>query len=208
MPKISVVLPIYLCSPELTQYTRDCIHSLDHQFDELIIIDDASLLPTGEFRKYADRFIINTKNRGYVRSANIGFKECHGEYICLVCNDTRLLEGSLQDLCGEGFMFPKVYDKTEPFWDGAFYSFPRDLLVDGLYDETFKIYFGDLDKFYRAKKKGIQLKKVDSVKVFHHRSATTARAGLRESSYNNDFETFKKKWGFDPIKDDRYYYLI
>jgi len=201
---ISVVIPIYIISRRLLQLTRDCLYSLKGQYDELVIVDDNSPLKTGEFKKQADIFLVNKKNEGYIKSANRGFRNAHGKYIILVCNDTVLLNGDLKDLCGKGYIFPTIVGKDIPFWDGAFYGFPRQ--IGGLYDERFKNYFGDLDKFYYAKMRGIPLTKTNKVLVEHLQSQTTKEAKIRTSAYLEDYEKFKKKWKFDPLKN--YYKLI
>jgi glycosyltransferase involved in cell wall biosynthesis len=204
MHKISVVLPVYICNQELLQLTRNCLYSICDELDELIIVDDYSPQSTKEFEPVATKIIHHKERMGYIKSANDGFKRAKGDYICLVCNDTKLLRGTLQDLCNEGYSFPVIQNKAIPFWDGAFYCFPRKL--KGLYDEQFENYFGDLDKFYDAKQKAISLQTVNNVHVWHHQSATTQTLQIRESSFAQDKIKWMKKWGFDP--EDDYYNLI
>jgi GT2 family glycosyltransferase len=203
---IDVVVPIYILNEELMQMTRDCLYSIKDQYKKLIIIDDHSPMNTREF-SHSGIYVKNGVNEGYIKSANQGFKYATSEYVCLVCNDTKLIEGKLSDLCINGYAFPTIEGKTKPFWDGAFYCFPRG--IKGLYDEKFHTYFGDLDKFYQAKLNKLPLTKVDSVKVYHKQSATTEAVGIRKDQYDKDKQTFIDKWGFDPVKNlDDYYKLI
>ena len=201
---ISIVIPIYIGDEHLKQLTRDCLFSIQNMYDELIIIDDSSPLKSSEFMSVADKFMMNFENQGYIKSANKGISSATKDFIILVCNDTKLLRGSLKDLCNKGYTFPTIQDKDKPFWDGALYGFPRS--IGGLYDERFHTYFGDLDKFYTAKQKGIQLKQTNKVDIWHQQSATTNFLEIRQSQYAKDYQAFKDKWGFDPLND--YYNLI
>jgi glycosyltransferase involved in cell wall biosynthesis len=204
MKGISVVIPVYFIDEESVQMTRNCLHSLKAQMNELIVVDDASLYPTEEFKHISYIYHRNEKNLGYIKSANIGFKHARYDHIVLVCNDTELLSGHLKDLCGEGYRFPVVEGKEKPFWDGSFYGFPKK--IKGLYDERYINYFGDVDKFYSAKIHKIPLEITSTVRIRHLQSATTKKAGVRESDYAHGLESFKKKWGVDPLED--YYTFI
>lgn len=197
-------MPIYIVDPELTQLTREALWTIKRQYDELIIIDDASPLSVGEFKDLSTFYVENYSNEGYIRSVNKGIRLTTNDYICVVCNDTKLMKGSLDDLCDNGYRFPVMDGKALPFWDGAFYCFPKK--IGGLYDERYTNYFGDLDKFYDAKMKGISLEQVPKVTVWHKQSATTNKTGIRNKAYEEDYQKFIKKWGFDPLQD--YYYLI
>lgn len=192
-------MPICIVNESLNQMTEDCLLSMEGQYDELVIIDDGSTYPIEWIKEKADVWVENKENLGFVRSANKGFKAAHGEYIVLFCNDTRLEKGNLVDLCGEGYIFPRFRGKETPFWDGAFYGFPRK--IGGLYDEKFQDYFGDLDLFFSAKKKGIPLERVDSVSVFHQEEQTQQALGKRQTVYDIDNEKFKKKHEDNPLQD-------
>lgn len=201
---ISVVIPYVHDCEALVQLTRDALYSIRGEYQELVLVDDASGITGHEFKSQADTYIANFERQGYIKSANKGIAAARGDYICLVCNDTRLTAGTLSDLCGEGYIFPKIDGKEIPFWDGAFYCFPRSL--GGLYDEHFHTYFGDLDKFLTAKQTGIPLERRDAVQVWHKQSATTKHLGIRKKQYHADHQTFMNKWGFDPLEN--YYSLI
>lgn len=193
---ISVVMPVYFINDELIQLTRDALFSIKGQWDELIMVDDCSPIKTSEFKPLVSKYLVNDTNLSYIGAANRGINEAKNEYVVLMCNDTRLVEGKLIDLCREGYTFPTFQGKASPFWDGAFYAFPKQL--GGLYDKRYKTYFGDLDKFYQAKQDKVRLEKVDEVIAWHKQSATTSKVG-RNSMYDEDYIKFKNKWGFDPI---------
>jgi len=203
--KISVVIPIFLATLDHVQITRDCIFSLNKQYNELIIVDNDSSMFAPEFKYKADKYIKMDRNMGYIKAVNCGIKVATGDYIAIVSNDTILIKGSLQDLCKDGYSFPTILNKEIPFWDGSFYVFPKKL--GGLYDERYESYFGDLDKFYNASLKKIPLERIDSVLVKHLKSQTAnAISDYRETIYNQDHKIFMDKWNFNPIKD--YYTLI
>lgn len=201
---ISVIVPIYLINQELLQLTRDTLFSIKGQWDELIIVDDGSPMTSGDIVRQANNYIKIPENQGYIHAVNAGIRAAKGDYICIVCNDTKLLQGNIKDLCGDGYTFPEVEGKVAPFWDGAFYCFPKK--IGGLYDGLYQNYFGDLDKFYNAQKQGVLLQKRNSVIISHKQSATTNAIGQRDKAYTTDYERFKNKWGFDPLV--RYYDLL
>ena len=60
--KISVILPVYIVSEHLANLTKDCLMSIEGEYDELIIIDNNSPLPVEQFQKMADIYIRNKKN--------------------------------------------------------------------------------------------------------------------------------------------------
>lgn len=203
--RISVTLPIYVFSNDLINLTKDCLLSLDGQYDEMIIVDNNSPLLGEEWQKKATIYIRNKGNLGFGAAANQGFKLATGDYICLVTNDTRLQKGNLKDLCeiaDQGYAFPRIIGKESPEWDGAFFMFSRKVMEkNGIYDERFfPGYFEDSDLFYRATLKKLKLTRVDSVEVIHHQSRTSKPMGVRQTAYDACRDKFKEKWGFDFIE--------
>lgn len=202
--KISVVLPVYHIDEQLVSFTKECLESIKGEYQELIIVDDASPISLDWLKKVSTKYIKNTKNIGFVKSANKGMRKVSGDFTILVCNDTQLIRGNLKDLCKpQTFVFPKIVNKDLPFWDGAFYGFPSRI---GLYNARYDNYFADLDLFYRKKKEGIKLEKNENVVVYHHKSQTTEKLKIRNSSYEQGHKLFIKRFGFDPLEN--YYNLL
>lgn len=82
--RISVVLPVYVFSNDLINFTKDCLLSLEGQYDEMIIIDNNSPLLGEEWQKRATTYIRNKTNLGFGAAANQGFKLATGDYICFL----------------------------------------------------------------------------------------------------------------------------
>lgn len=198
MEEISLVIPIYLLDEQLGQITRDCLYSLYNQYGELIIVDDGSKLSAGFLRDTANFYIRHNPNLGFTKSVNDGVAVATKEYVCVINNDTLLLEGNLSSLKRDGFSFPLIEGKQEPKWDGAFFMFPKKIWKGD--DLAFKNYFGDLDRFYQARKDGIKMEQVTSVKVRHLEEQTSTKAGIRNKSFEEGKQIFEKKWKIPFLK--------
>lgn len=94
---LSIVL---LCFNKL-EYTKMCINSVlkntYNQNYELIIVNNGSTDETCEYlnkiKSNNVRIINNELNLGFSKGMNIGAKNCHGEYLILLNNDTIVGEG-------------------------------------------------------------------------------------------------------------------
>lgn len=193
MVRLSLIIPIYLLDASLVQITRDCLFSLKGQYDELVVVDDASPLSSSWVKEEADTLIHHRTNQGFTRSVNDGLAVASGQYVCVANNDTQLLSGSLTDLCGNGYCFPRIEGKSKPFWDGAFFVVDRRLWQGD--DPRFTNYFGDLDRFLKAKREGIPLQRVDTVVVRHLEEQTSRKAGIRNTNFDVGKQLFEAKWG-------------
>lgn len=153
---VSVIIPTYLNSDEKLDLLSNCVASLIG-YDELII----------QFNKTGISFSANV-NAGVARS--------HGDYIAIVSDDTRMLEGSLEDYCKPNTICrPTIIGAPGKF---AFVVMPRAVwdLVGGL-DEDFHIGFYE-DKLFLdiAKDKGVRLETLN-LHIWHKGSATISKMG-------------------------------
>ncbi|MFC1620750.1 glycosyltransferase family 2 protein [Candidatus Omnitrophota bacterium] len=103
--KCDIIIPVW----NLKEYTQKCVESLikntDYSF-RLIMVDNGSEKETKEYLEslkadtrlndYA--LIRNEKNLGYTKATNQGMKIAASEYVCLLNNDTLLLEGWLSEM--------------------------------------------------------------------------------------------------------------
>ena len=94
-PAISVVVVTW----NAKKYVDQCLRSL-YEDDvipvEVIVVDNASTdgspdLLAREFPSF--RVLRNPQNLGFARANNIGIRESHGEYVCLVNSDVVLSRG-------------------------------------------------------------------------------------------------------------------
>ena len=203
MRKVSLVMPIYIKNDQLKQLTLEALFSMRGQYDELIIIDDASPMPVGFVKEYASSVISHTKNMGFTKSLNDGIKLARNNYILCSNNDVRLEEGKLSDMfwgADRGYAFPRFVKKQSPIWDGAFFMMSRQTLEkNGLLDERYKSYFSDTDLFWRAITANLAIHLAEKVLVFHWENMS--HQDIREEAYEADRKLFIKKWGFDALQN-------
>lgn len=109
-PDASVVVPIY----GQLAYTLNCLESLfSHQSKysfEIIIIDDVSqdesplYLPAVRGVKYH----LQPKNGGFINSCNTGAAMAAGRYMVMLNNDTRVVDGWLDELLDSFSLWPNA----------------------------------------------------------------------------------------------------
>ena len=153
---VSVIIPVYLNSPQIPKLLSECVASLTG-YDELILQFDE----TGE---------------GFEKTVNKGVARSRGDYIAIVNDDTRMLEGSLTNYCKpDTICHPTLIGATAKF---AFVVMPKSVweLVGGL-DEGFHIGFYE-DKLFLdiARDNGIYSETL-SLRVWHQGSATISKMG-------------------------------
>lgn len=171
---VSVIIPIYLNSPEIPRLLSECVASLVG-YDELIL----------QFDEIGEG-VSKTVNKGVARS--------HGDYIAIVSDDTRMLEGSLKDYCKPNTICrPTLVGMDSKF---PFAVMPRAVwdLVGGL-DEDFYIGFYE-DKLFLhiAQDKGV-ISEILDLRVWHKGNATISKMGdLKElMTINKKIYISKKK---------------
>jgi GT2 family glycosyltransferase len=96
-PQVSIVLVLF----NRAELTLACLRSIAENRDEeleVVIVDNASSDATTRLldRVRGATIIRNTENRHFLLGANQAARECRGEYILLLNNDSQLLPGSLQ----------------------------------------------------------------------------------------------------------------
>jgi GT2 family glycosyltransferase len=169
---ISVIIPVYINKEEIYQLLSDCVASLVGA-DEIII----------QFDRVGEGFS-KTMNKGVARS--------HGDYIALLNDDVKMLEGSLTDFC-----MPNTIVRPRE-WVGkkakfSFVVMPREVWdrVGGL-DEDFEM-GGWEDSWFMfvAIRRGVRRKHVSN-KVWHKGSATTDVLRTDELDKKN-MATYDKK---------------
>ncbi|MEN6552034.1 MAG: glycosyltransferase family 2 protein [Methanobacterium sp.] len=85
-------------------YIENCLKSLKSIYQnsdfEIIIVDNNSTDGTPEFvgKNYPDVKLIKTENKGFCSANNLGARKAAGEYLILLNPDTKVNEGSLDEL--------------------------------------------------------------------------------------------------------------
>jgi O-antigen biosynthesis protein len=97
-PKVSVIIPTF----NGAHHTLRCLLSLvsDRKTSfEVLIFDNGSTDETDELLKLCDnvKVIKSPQNLGYIKANNAAAEQANGEFLLLLNNDARIVEGSIQD---------------------------------------------------------------------------------------------------------------
>jgi len=109
-PDVSIIIPVY----GQLAYTLNCLDSLfEHQSRygaEIIIVDDCSPDDTGAQLPNLPqiRYHRQAANGGFIASCNEGAALARGEYVLMLNNDTRVVNGWLDALIDSFQQFPKA----------------------------------------------------------------------------------------------------
>lgn len=99
-PVVTVIIPIH----NQLRYTLNCLYSIMNAEDkvpiEILIINDKSTDNSLEIlsRIPGLHILNNSENLGFLRSVNKGINEARGEFVYLLNNDTKVLNGYLSSL--------------------------------------------------------------------------------------------------------------
>jgi GT2 family glycosyltransferase len=187
--RLSVVVPHWPLDEEVNQALNTCLASLPGDCEKIVVVNEGT---------------------GFARNVNIGLRLATGDYVAVVTNDSRLVQGDVYDLCvPRTVTSPLVLEKpgVEPGgFHGAFWVAPREVLDSvGLLDERFAgAFFEDDDYLERLRRAGIPTKQVASVQVWSRRIGLTmsklpdkGQGWLRANQ-----RRFEEKWGWVPPPTD------
>jgi GT2 family glycosyltransferase len=184
-----VVVPHWPIDAEVDVALRACLDSLPADCEKLVIVNDGT---------------------GFARNVNVGLGLAGGDFIAVVTNDTRVLEGDVYDLCVAGTVAsPVVLEKPgiEPGgFHGAFWVAPREIVEwVGPLDERFEgAFFEDDDYLARLKEAGIPRRQVPSVRAVSRRVGLTMSKIPNQADewYRRNERRFEEKWGWVPPPTD------
>ena len=96
-------IDIIILSLENVGFTKQCVKSIKDYTTlpyHIIIVDNGSSQETIDELKKIDgvKLILNSINKGFAGGNNIGIKECNGEYVVLLNNDTKVTKGWLEEM--------------------------------------------------------------------------------------------------------------
>ena len=109
-PDASIIIPIY----GQLSYTLNCLHSLfSHRARhtaEIIVIDDRSPDVSGDFLPDVAgiRYHLQPVNGGFIQSCTTGAEMARGRHLIMLNNDTRVVEGWLDELIDSFTLFPNA----------------------------------------------------------------------------------------------------
>ncbi|MEX2613856.1 MAG: hypothetical protein WD380_09785 [Gaiellaceae bacterium] len=157
-----------------------------------------------------EKIVVVNQGTGFAVNVNIGLRLASGEYVAVVTNDTRVVEGDFYDLCVSGTVTsPFVLEKPgiDPGgFHGAFWVAPRQVLdTVGLLDERFEgAFFEDDDYLERLRRARIPTKQIASVRVWSRRIGLTM-SKLPDKGQGwlaKNERRFEEKWGWVPPPTD------
>jgi hypothetical protein len=186
---LSVVVPHWPLDAEVDEALRRCLASLPDDCEKLVIVNEGS---------------------GFARNVNLGLRLASGEFIGVVGNDSRVVEGDVYDLCVAGSIASPVVEGKpgiEPDgFHGAFWVAPREVIERvGPLDEQFEgAFFEDDDYLERLRAAGISTLQVPSVRVESSRIGLTMSKvpGKAKAWYAENERRFTEKWGWTPPPTD------
>jgi GT2 family glycosyltransferase len=187
--RLSVVVPHWPLDEEVNQALNTCLASLPGDCEKIVVVNEGT---------------------GFARNVNIGLRLATGDYVAVVTNDSRVVQGDVYDLCEPGTVTsPLVLEKPgiEPGgFHGALWVAPKEVLDRvGFLDELFEgAFFEDDDYLERLRRAGIPTKQVASVHVWSRRIGLTMSKlpdkGQGWLSANQ--RRFEEKWGWVPPPTD------
>jgi len=187
-PRLSVVVPHWPLDDEVDAALEVCLASLPD----------------------CEKIVVVNQGTGFAVNVNIGLRLASGEYVAVVTNDTRVVEGDVYDLCVSGTVTsPFVLEKPgiDPGgFHGAFWVAPRQVLdTVGFLDERFEgAFFEDDDYLQRLRRARIPTKQVASVRVWSRRIGLTM-SKLPDKGQGwlaKNERRFEEKWGWVPPPTD------
>ena len=167
---------------------------------------------------------IKVREHSWGEFMNIGFKEAHSDYICMVSDDLILGPGCLQK--GYDMIRRKIY-AGEKIGGGAFFfrEYPRDDFyriglvfkdyinvnhgflykpaledVGWLDEKSYNFYYGDVDTAIRLNEKGWKTIPLDNCYALHLSHLPTRKTKIPKWYYD-DLNTFQTKYSIRPSKD-------
>ena len=188
-PRLTAVIPHWPLDPEVDESLRACLSSLPRDCEKIVVVNQGT---------------------GFAVNVNIGLRLANGDYVAVVTNDSRVIEGDVYDLCVPGTVTsPLVLEKPgveDMGFHGAFWVAPRDVLDRvGLLDEVFEgAFFEDDDYLQRLRQAGIPTRQIASVQVWSRRIGLTMSKlpDQGRSWFASNERRFKEKWGWVPPPTD------
>lgn len=188
-PRLTVVVPHWPLDEEVDEALRACLGSLPSECEKIVVVNQGT---------------------GFAVNVNIGLRLATGDYVAVVTNDSRVVEGDVYDLCVPGTVAsPLVLEKPgleHEGFHGAFWVAPRDVLNRvGLLDERFEgAFFEDDDYLARLRQAGVPTRAVASVRVLSRRIGLTM-SKLPDKGKGwlaTNQRRFEEKWGWVPPVHD------
>lgn len=180
--KISVIVPLYYCSPVLYLPIDRFFSSLYESYPGIVptVVDDASPL---ELPRHWPVTVRNEVNRGYTATVNRGLLlsgngRDHAGDVMVVCNDDLVIQKGDLDRFHSFPPSPTIASPADTSSSdddrfGACWGMNRAAYaLLGPMDERLKHFYSDLEYYQRAKRLGVSIEKWPDVALEHAESST------------------------------------
>lgn len=176
--KVSVVIPYYESDPEKLEVLKECTQSLKGH-DEVVVV-------------WNDRM-------GYTPAINRGLATATGDFMVVMNDDVRLIQGDLTMLCDEtSVVSPSNNGRIYPHIWGSCFCLPRWVYeATGGMSEDYDIsYFDDDDFIFTLQDMKIPMRSQDNVIFDHPRPGRTLETMPdRDEFFERNKQRFLDKWG-------------
>jgi GT2 family glycosyltransferase len=184
---VSVIIPNHNGEKTICN-TLESIYKQGIRPIEIIVVDDCSTDNSIKKikRNYKRVKIIKNMKRIFAAQArNIGINSARGKNLLFIDNDVKLENGALKKMISKlkttDIVFPTIlFENNVPMYPrtledkkypgiSAVFMIKRKSLnkLDSFFDETYQIYFEDVDFFQRCRLVGLKAKYVDDAIAYH-----------------------------------------
>lgn len=221
--RVSAVVKCQLLDTELLDMTIRAVETIKPYVQELVLVDQASVVGQEWMRETADIYVRNNTSGGFPLTVHQGMGVATGEYVAILNNDI-LFEGDwvtpLVSLFKDdvGLVHPKLVDWGEPMILGnkvVYNPSPRGELFFSAFMLDPKIYhklggwdidydfwgYDDWDYYYRLRKYGYHAIWTDR-SIYQHKGGATINKIGREKYLLKNRNLFTLKHGRDPENID------
>jgi len=183
MNKISIIIP-HLDLSNTNEVLRECLNSLKgklSKFELIIVLDEI----------------------GYAKSVNTGLEKARGDYLFVINNDTKVINGNLEKMLEpNAITVPLIIPEPRDYMPRCFFCVPRKIYnrfleKDGyFYDERFfPGYFEDDDLIKRIERDNVEVHISLDVKIEHKDGGgLTMKQFGEQECFNINKERFEEKW--------------
>lgn len=220
--KISAIVKCQLLDNDLLEMTKEAVSTIKPYVDELILVNQGSVVGLEWLKNTADVYIHNEVSGGFPLTAIQGMEKATGDYVFLLNNDIKFSGDWVTPLIEIMDEETAIVHPNCIEWGGKFYHGTKDIINgtprDGLFFSAFllnpKIYkeiggwsqdydfwgYDDWDYYIRTRKAGYKTILTNRVCYWHKGGATMNKIGREKYSEKNK-QIFISKYG-DPDKID------
>lgn len=222
--RISAIVKCQLLDNELLEMTKESVATIRPYVQELILVDQASVVGLEWLKTTADVYIHNEVSKGFPWFAKHGIERATGDYVAVLNNDIKFQGDWVTPLVklfketNVGLVHPKMLDWEDTYSQGkeviynpppqsgmyfsAFMIDPNIYNLIGGWNEEYDFWgYDDWDFYYRLLKSGHNAVWTDKVCYWHKGGATISKIG-REQFIQKNKDLFIKLHGINPHSID------